>query len=174
MNNISKEEYLRLLEELANEEDYGEDQEDTSVPEDSWIWGESPNKEKIKKLQYQSVIDVTKFKKDKIQDALYKTSTIQCHEFTIKIAAYHGRPEKVTSNNDLSMDIVVWEKRYKTPSGNPCNMDFKKDFFKDNRFSNRPWLTYFSANGSADDIPVKTVVEIIRWMQGIKRMTAFL
>jgi hypothetical protein len=177
MNNISVEDYIKLLEQLTNEEDFGGDDDLTdNFNADPWIWADSPAKEKMMKSRNASsgILDVTKYKKDQILDALYKASAIKCDEFTIKIEAYHGRPSKTNNSDDLTMDIVVWEKKYKTPSGNPCNMDFKKDFFKDNRFTKRPWLSYFNSNGSADDVPAKTVVEIVRWMQGIKRMTAFL
>jgi hypothetical protein len=53
-------------------------------------------------------------------------------------------------------------------------MSYKMDFFRDNRFSNCPWLSYFNSSGRAHDIPADTVVNIIKHMQMIQRLTAFL
>lgn len=66
------------------------------------------------------------------------------------------------------------ERRFRTPSGNPCNMDYRINLHKDNRFTNRPWLNEFGPQGEADDVPIETVVDIIRWLQALKRMNAFL
>lgn len=172
MNPISKEDYLKLLEEIADEQ-YDESDDVPSISDDSWIWSEPPIKEKIKFQNLHGIVDVTKYRKDKIQEALYKCMNIQVGTFLIKIDTYHGYPDKKGKGVDLTMDIETWEKRFKTPSGNPCNMDFRVDLSTDNRFTGRPWLTFFSGS-SARKVPVDTVVEIVRWMQAIKRMTAFL
>jgi len=74
----------------------------------------------------------------------------------------------------LTMDITVYQEKYRTPSGAPCKMSYKMDFSQDDRFSNRPWITYFNTQGRAHNIPVETVVEIVRWLQALKRMNAFL
>jgi len=172
MSPISKEDYLKLLEEIADEE-----QDDVpDVSDDSWIWSEAPIKEKIRFSNLHGIVDVTKYRKDKIQDALYKCMNIKVGDFIVKIDTYHGYPDKLGKDVGLTMDIEVWEKRYKTPSGNPCNMDFRIDWSKDNRFFGRPWLKYFSggSSSSASHVPVDTVIEIIRWMQAIKKMGAFL
>lgn len=173
MNSISKEEYLKLLEEISNHQYDDEEDDVPNVEDDSWIWAESPAKDRMMRLNHHGVIDVTKFRKEKIRDALYKCTNIQVGSFMIRISTYHGYPDKLGKGTDLTMDIETWEKRYKTPSGNPCNMDFRVDLSDDNRFTGRPWLLLFKGS-SARKIPVETVVEIIRWMQAIKRMTAFL
>jgi hypothetical protein len=53
-------------------------------------------------------------------------------------------------------------------------MTYRLDLLKDNRFSNRPWLSYIKNNSHATGVPVDTAVDIIRWFQGVIRMTAFL
>jgi hypothetical protein len=177
MNAISKEDYLKLLEDLANDQyGYDEQPEDTHVPDEAWIPSESVAKEMIRMKNLHGKIDVTKFRKDKIQDALYKCMNIQVGDFLIKIESYHGHPDKFGKGVNLTMDIEVWEKRYQTPTGRPCNMDFRIDWSRDNRFFGRKWLDYFGGgtNSSGINVPVETVVEIVRWMQALKRMTAFL
>lgn len=177
MTSISKEEYLKLLEDLANDQ-YGNDDvsEDTYIPDEAWIPAESEAKAKIRLHSMHGMVDVTGYRKDKIRDALYKCMNIKVGDFLIKIDTYHGYPDKFGHGSNLTMDIEVWEKRYRTPSGAPCNMDFRIDWSKDNRFFGRKWLHYFSngTSSSASDVPVETIVEIVRWMQAIKRMTAFL
>jgi len=177
MTNISKEEYLKLLEDLADDQ-YGTTDypEDNYVPDEAWIPSESGAKEMIRFKNLHGKIDVTKFKKEQIQDALYKCMNIQVGDFLIKIESYHGYPDKFGKGTNLTMDIEVWEKRYRTPSGAPCNMDFRIDWSKDNRFFTRKWLSYFGAGtrSAGINVPVDTVVEIVRWMQALKRMGAFL
>lgn len=178
VNRISPGDYRKLVEEAYYKTDIPEDDYDyCEVPDDSWAPGESSAKELMKRADGRyGIIDVTKFRKDKIQEALYKCMSIQVGEFLIRIDTYHGYPDKFGKGTNLTMDIEVWKKQYKTLSGNPCNMDFKMDWSKDNRFFGRPWLQLFAGGTScsANDVPVETVIEIVRWMQALKRMNAFL
>jgi len=176
MTSISKEEYLKLLEELTDQQYDSDEDEPLNPPDEAWIWADPPAKEKIRIHNHHGVVDVTKCRKDSIQEALYKCMNIKVGDFLIKIERYHGYPDKFGKGVDLTMDIEVWEKKYKTPSGNPCNMDFRMDWSKDNRFFGRKWLQWFDngISSSAQNVPVDTVVDIIRWMQAIKKMGAFL
>lgn len=177
MTPISKDDYLKLLEDLSNDQ-YGSDDysDEQHIPDEAWIPSESGVKEMIRFKNLHGKIDVTKYRKEQIQDALYKCMNIQVGEFLIKIESYHGQPDKFGKGANLTMDIEIWEKRYVTPTGRPCNMDFRIDWSKDNRFFGRKWLSYFSGGtrSSAFNVPVETVIEIVRWMQALKRMTAFL
>lgn len=172
MTFISKEEYLKLIQAAQNEEDM----EEYSVPEAAWIPATPPAKARMelaKAAISNGVIDVLNYKKERLHDILYKKTNLQVGEFTIRIEEYHGRPNKDAAVQ-LTMDILVWQERYQTPSGSPCKMSYKMDFFRDNRFSNCPWLSYFNSGGRAHDIPADTVVSIIKHMQMIQRLTAFL
>lgn len=175
MTSISKEDYQKLLEELADQQ-YSMDEEVdiNQIPDDSWIPSESFAKEKMKQANQSGIIDVTKFRKDKIQEALYKYINIKIGIFLIRIDTYHGYPDKTGKGVNLTMDIGVWETKLKTPSGNPCKMEYRINLHKDNRFTNRPWLVYFNDSGEATHMPVETVVDVVRWLQALKRMNAFL
>lgn len=177
MTSISKEEYFKLLEDLDSDQ-YGDNDipEDTHIPDEAWIPSESGAKEMIRLKTFHGKIDVTKYRKEQIQDALYKCMNVQVGDFFIKIDSYHGQPDKFGKGANLTMDIEVWEKRYQTPSGAPCNMDFRIDWSKDNRFFGRKWLSYFGGGtrSSGINVPVDTVIEIVRWMQALKRIGAFL
>lgn len=177
--NISKEEYLQLIEQYANEQYGGEqDLSDTyDISEDAWMPAESPNKENMLRAlnsNRSGSADLTNVRKDKIQEALYKCTNIKVDSFLVRIERYSGEPDKFGKGVNLTMDISIWEERYKTPSGNPCRLTCRMNLHKDDRFENRPWLHQFSQAGTACDIPVETVVDIIKWMQAIKRMSAFL
>lgn len=170
--NITIEEYLKLLENLDDQ--YGSEELDIDLPEDSWIPSEPATKEKILRSRAQSVIDVSQYKKDKIKLALYSCDSIRVNSFIIHISNYTGLPNRNDKNIELKLDISVFETKYKTPSGNPCKMDYRVNFSKDDRFKNRPWLNYFSTSGTAHNIPVDTVIEVVNWMQIIKKLSAFL
>jgi hypothetical protein len=176
MTFLNKEEYLKLIEEAYANED---DMEDYDIYDSSWIPSESPAKARMERARAagnQGVIDVLKYKKEQIRDALYQNANFQVGEFLIHVEEYHGLPsiKKMPPNAQLTMDIAVMQEKNRTPSGAPCKMTYKMDFFKDNRFTSKSWISYFNSSGKAHNIPVETVVDIIRWMQALKNLTCFL
>lgn len=174
MSTISKEDYLKLLEELSRDEDNPYDIETYPIPEEAWMPAESHAKEKMKIVNHSGTIDILNYKKNKIQEALYKCMSMKIGRYLLKINEYHGIPNKKGETADLKMDIAVWEMKFTTPSGAPCRMEYRMNFHKDSRFATRPWLNLFSASGMADDVPVETVVDIIKWLQVIQKIGAFL
>jgi hypothetical protein len=173
MGTFTKEEFLRLVERLT-EQQYGGEIDEPESEETVWMPADPPAKDKIKYPSSNGVIDLTNVKKDKIKDALYKCTTLKVGHFTVKISKYHGYPDKNGKGQDLKLDLTFWHEVYRTPSGAPCRMTYKLDVAKDNRFSNRPWLSYLSGTSAARNVPIDTAVDIIRWFQGVIRMTAFL
>lgn len=173
MSNFSKEDYLKMLEAMANQQ-YDEPEESVvnDVPDNAWIWGSSPLKEKLMFAKLHSTTDATNLHRDQIKKAVQNTRNIQVGHFSIKIKGYY-QSEKL--GNDF-MHIDVYERRSKTASGMPCNMDYKAELVDDKRFANRPWLTYFSKDspGTAKNVPIDTVVDIIKWLQALKKLTVFL
>ena len=172
-----KDEYLKILQDLVDQQYSDPDTQDTIQPEDPWIYAESPLLDRVKKSKpnYYGVIDISNFKRDKIRDALYDYMQLRVGEFLIKISAYQGESNKKTADDSkTTVNVALWEKKYTTPSGNPCNMDFKFNIQKDLRFQGRSWLPLFNSSGSGHKIPIATMIDVIRWMQAVKRMTAFL
>jgi uncharacterized FlaG/YvyC family protein len=175
MTFISKEEYLQLIK--TAQEDTMDDY--PNIPDSAWMPAESPAKDKMLRARAagsQGVIDVLKYKKPQIRNALYQSINLQIGEFIVHVEEYHGRPavKKMPPHAQLTMDIQVMQEKYKTPSGAPCKMSYKMDFFQDNRFVNCPWISYFSSKGVAHNIPMETVVDIIKYMQIVQRLNAFL
>lgn len=116
-------------------------------------------------------IDLTKYKKDKIRDALLKCANLRVGNFTVIISRYYGMPKDEAG---MSMNIRIMEDKTKTPTGNPCRMTYDIDVFKDTRFKDRAWRSYFKSGSSGYNIPEQTVVEVIRWLQALTKLAAFL
>lgn len=165
---MNKENYIKLLEQLTAEQ-YDTEDEISCIPEDVWMPAESEAKIKLKNITFNGVIDCTNMRSNDIKTVISKTKNIKVGNFLIKINDYYGEDPIIKRN----LSIEVYERLYKTPTGQPCNMDFKVDLTMDSRFAGRPWLTYF--NGSwAKDIPIENIIDIIRWMQVLKKLTCFL
>lgn len=166
--NISKEDYLKLLQDLANEQYDSEDKPEV-IPDDTWIPADPPAKERMKNISFSGVVDATNLRKDQVKSALARASNIKVGAFLIRINDYCGKDP--LQKGILSFEI--YERRTRTPTGNPCNMDYPADLSADDRFHGRPWLSYFSG-ASARDVPIDTIIDIVRWMQAVKKLSAFL
>lgn len=174
MKTLSKEDYLKLLEELSNESD--QEIDDISVIDNldiTWMPSESAAKAKmLKNLQFNGTADATHMKKAQIKEAIAKSKNLQVGHFSIKIRGFYVSEKQ--SNSFMHLDI--YERRTKTATGQPCNMDYKLDVMGDKRFIGRPWLNLFNNNrqGTATNVPIDTVVEIVKWLQALKKLAVFL
>jgi hypothetical protein len=176
MKYLSKEDYLSLIESARRDAEGHDELDNYDIPDDAWMPSESPNKAKMERARAASaygMIDVLKYRKEQIRDAIYKSMNLQVGEFIIHIRRYSGHPKDKQLDGPLVLDIDIMQEKYKTPSGAPCKMSYKFDFFQDNRFASQPWITHFDAAGHARDIPVETVVEIVKYIQIIQRLNAF-
>ena len=163
MNNISKEEYLRLLNELLEEDITDDDFIDSSA--NHWIPAESPLKNKIPLKIQSGTIDLTKTKKDNIKQYLLKSDTFTVDNYLIKI-------ERNLSNDKITIEI--YEEKFRTPSGAPCKMTYKVDLRKDSRFANCPWLNKLGFTGyRLQNTDQDTFIEVIKWLQIAKKLSSF-
>lgn len=174
MNHLSKEDYLRLLEELSKEDDLdSETPSGIDVLDVSWMPSESSAKAKmLKSLNFNGTIDATHLKKEQIKEAIAKSKNLQVAHFSIKIRGFYVSDKQ----NNSFMHLDIYERRTKTATGQPCNMDYKLDVFGDKRFAGRPWLQLFNNNraGTATNVPIDTVVDIVKWLQALKKLAVFL
>lgn len=172
--NISKEDYIKLLTDLANDQYTSKDVEDTVKDMgDAWFPAESPAKERmIKSREFTGTVDCLNLKKDQIIAAINKNKNLSVGPFTIRIRGFYTSEK----NKDSFMTIDLYEWRTKTPSGHECRMDFRVNVLTDSRFEGRPWLTSFNNSqiGKAYNIPLNTVVDIVKWLQVIRKLAAFL
>ena len=175
MSDLDK--YLEWLQKSIDDQ-YGDGKDNTKYNLDDmeWIPAESPAKEKLDQYKSNSIggmIDLTTVKSDKIKEEILKGTNLRVGNFKIRVSRYKGMPSK--DGFKLALNLTVWEERNKTSSGNPCKIDCALNFEKDNRFNNQPWLKYFIARGNiADNVPIDIVVDIVRWMIVVKKLSAFL
>jgi hypothetical protein len=143
MNNISKEEYLRLLNDLLEED----------ITDDDFIDSKS------------ETIDLAEVKKDNIKQYLLKSNTFVVYNYLIKI----GRN---LSNDKITIEI--YEEKFRTPSGAPCQMAYKVNLRKDSRFANCPWLNKLDFTGyRLQNTDQDTFIEVVKWLQIVKKLSVF-
>jgi hypothetical protein len=165
-NNITEAEYLKFIDQVQDEA-YDMDDDDY-MPSD---WVElSDYTDPKPEFKYDCTVDATNFKKSKLLDAICKYTNIKVGKFTLRIDSYRSHP----LNKSLNMDIVLYETCYKSPSGNPIKIDYRVNLSQDNRFINKPWLSEFTTEGKAFNLPEETVVDIVKWLQMLTKLIAFL
>lgn len=168
---FTEQEYLDLVTKLADQQ-YDQLEEDTDLENIFWDPSEPKIKEKIVASQNTGTLDLTKIKKDKIKELLFKHNHIKIYDFLIRITEYHGEPSKGGAN--LTVNITLYHERHKTElSGTPCKMTVPFSIDKDNRFQTRPWISYF-VGPYGKEIPTDILIEIIRYMQVVSKLPAFL
>jgi len=171
---MTKEEYLRLIYEA-----YTRDNEDEKE-EYAWIPAESELKEKIQKLIKPSGdINATNIKKAELSKIINKYNRITIGEFMIYIKSIVNPTDnpnivkEATTISEVSIyNIVIYENKRVTPSGMPCNIQVKLNIAKDNRFQNVKWNKGFSQFGGSTTS--NNLVNLIKWMQAITKIPAFL
>jgi len=165
-----RQEYLKYLQYLTDQQyDYSDEPEEEKIPDDAWIWADPPEKEKMKNIIFNGVIDATNLRKSEIKKAIGQSKNIKVGNFTIRLVDFYGRGPL----DKGTLSLRIYEKRTQTPTGQPCNMDYDAELHKDDRFNGRPWLSYFEGSYGRE-IPIDTIVDIVKWMQVIKKLTAFL
>ena len=170
MKSLSDQDYLRLLQKLTDQQ-YDDAIDDYDINKMEWIPSEPEVKEKIKASTW-GMIDLTNVKSNKIREEIQKCTNLKVGPYKIRVSRYHGVPSQLGAQ--ICLDLEVMEERTHTPSGMPCRIDYRMDFTKDSRFKKCHWVKYFDTSGCANNIPLDTVVEIVRWMQISKKLSAFL
>lgn len=165
MKFLSEEEYLKLIVQLV-EQQYNEPSLDGEVYE-AWSTAESDIKKKIKSSN-DKIIDASLYKKDKILESLYLCQPIKIGRFVIKISKYEDNKEKT------KMNIYIYEDKYYTYLGKTNEMLGKIDVLKDRRFVGSNWVSYFNQFKLGVNIPIEVVVDIVKWLQVIDKLVAFL
>jgi len=172
MSSFTKEEYIALLQKIADSQ-YEDPEPDLTV-EMEWIPSEPEIKKKMHLVNKDGSVDLTAAKKEKVKEILlnYKYANLQIGDFLIRITKYHGEPGQKGAL--ITLDVAVYQYSYRTLSGAPCKMLNKLNLSKDVRFTNRPWLSYFASWGDIGyNIPIDVMVDIIRWCQAVKKLSAF-
>jgi hypothetical protein len=171
MKSLTDQEYLELIQKMVDQQ-YDNAIDEYDIEKMEWIPSEPEIKKKIHRANTAGMIDLTNVKSTKIKEELLKCTNLKVGPFKVRIKRYNGAPSQ--QGIQMTVDMEVWEERTQTPSGHPCRIDYPMVFYKDTRFKGRPWLKYFNQGNFGSNVPIDTAVEILRWMQAIKKLTAFL
>lgn len=170
MKSFTDQEYLALIQQLVDKQ-YDDAIDDYDIDKMEWIPSESEIKKKLESINRSGMIDLTTVKSSLLKEEIKKSGNLKVGTF--KVTLTHVRPDPI--RGDVGYDLSIRETKMKTPSGQPCNgIDYRTDLLKDSRFRGRPWLKYFKDGSYAHNMPIDSVVEMVRWMQAVKRLTAFL
>lgn len=150
---------------------YDDAVDDYDIENMEWIPAESEAKERMLKVNHSGMMDLTHVKSNLIKEEIFKCGNLKVGDFKIIINHFSGVPSQEGSK--LCCNLKIMQHQSRTMNGMPCNMDSVVNLNTDMRFNSRPWVKYFSGS-YANNVPIDTVVDIIRWLQAIKKMTAFL
>lgn len=155
-------EYMELLRKFV-EQQYNCSDEDSSIKEeDGIVWAPADSEAKMKIKNHINIfIDFTNYKKDKVKSILMDSNrAVECirvNNFMVKIRNRYKD----------SVNISIYEEKFKTPSGNSCKMTYPIDL-KDSRFSS---FSHIKHNQSS--ITIDSLVEIIKYLQIISKFPVF-
>lgn len=168
---FNSKEYFKLIQQLLDQQYHDEETSSEDINDSAWIPSEPEAKQKLL-LKEGSNLDLTTTKKDKIKDLIIDhkkssyTSSIKVGDFLIKINTFdQAQIEK--------FNVCIYEEKHRTQTGQPCKMLYKVDVLKDARFSQCSWTSDFTTwkNGK---ITVDVMIDIVRWLQAIRKLTAFI
>ena len=161
---MTKQEWFKLIQELYAIENGAEIE--ASIDCNSWIPVDPPAKELIKPPI--GSVDALNLKRDAIEKAIITCQQVSVGNFLLLIK------DKQENNKSFDYNVILYETIYKTANNIPCNIKTKTNIAKDSRFEGRPWRNLFNQFGSKANIPGKTLVDVIKYLQAIEKMPAFL
>lgn len=167
MKSLTDQEYIELCQKLVDQQ-YDDAIEDYDINKMEWIPAE-PEVKKQLQANVNGMIDLTTVRSSEIKKQIQLCTNFKVGKFKLRLSRYFEQNDQATPK----YTVEVWEEKDRTPNGMPCRIDFPIDLAKDKRFAGRPWLKHFRGSYGRD-VPLDTVVEIMRWMQAIKKLIAFL
>lgn len=171
MSHLSPQEYLELCEKLAEQYYNQDDDYSQTIPEESWIPAESEAKEKLKRmLNHNGFIDLTNAKQSQIADKVHTSNNFKIGAFLVKVTKY-----RVDASGKTHLDAIIYEEKLvRNKFFKDTKISVKVDPMKDMRFSSRNWAGYFKVDKKGMNVPIDEFPEIIRWIQAVQKMKAFL
>lgn len=167
MKPFNKKEYLDIIQKLVQDQ-YGDLIDNYGNIE--WIPAEPEIKQKLIKIN-NTIINLTDLKNDDIRKNIILHNNFKIYSYKLKINNCNFVPN--FNGKQTCFNITIWEEKNKTPNGHPCKIEFPVNLEKDSRFNNRPWLKYFSMNDGTN-IPLDTILDIIKWLKTTVKLKAFI
>lgn len=161
---LSKEEYIALVAKLVNQQ-YGERFDDDN-DEQGEVSGtpDIPNRPNP-----NTIVDVTNYKRNDIEPALLMSANLRVNNFIIKIYHYGS-----TNDGYQCFGLRLYEEAPFVHLNRPCTKTTKIKPDQDNRFDSRSWTNYFNGRDYATEMPLLELMDMIRWLQAVSKMVAFL
>ncbi len=163
MNTLTAEQYRKLIEQLFDKQ-YNE-LSDEELADAGLLPEKSYAKEQIKSPENNAVLDLTNTKRDDIIAQLQQKHNIRVGSFLIRTGSYRTEPENIAVAYSVSI--------YEELKGFGNKKIVKVRPYKDNRFAGRSWTSNFDDrdNGDGKNIPM---IDLVKWLQAISKMSAFL
>lgn len=166
---IDYEAFLDIAKKLT-EEQYGEDNKyecfQDVLDDEAYTLSSPVVMEKQPIFNVNGITDLTKVKSANLATEIKKAGNLQIGKFLIKIKRYAGQYEQAKNRTGF-LDINIFEEKNKIHK--------KINVNKDSRFKDVPWSEHFKDEVNAgNQIPFDTVVEIVRWLQVIDKLVAFI
>lgn len=161
MKNITKEEYLKLLDAVLKEQQI----------DDLEVNKEYLNDEPVKKslrfnyVETQGVIDATEMTREAIDFAWKNQGNVKVGNFLLKVTAF------VESDNPhIHFNLYDYEKDEKGKV-----IATKIDINKDIRFTNVAWKEYYNKSRITPfmNAPLYITLDVIEWLQKLDKLGAF-
>lgn len=114
-------------------------------------------------------INIIKYNKAQIKDIILQYNNFKVGEFIIYIIK-----KQIYQGNVLYLDILIYQEVNKNTFGFPGVIQHEMDFFRDERFANCNWLYCFNYKGSAKNLSNYELITIIKHMQIIQNLNAFM
>lgn len=173
MKRFDQQYYLDLCQRLS-EQQYDSIDDSNDYDDIAWTPSEPEAKKKITQPN-AAISDVTDMPSSDIKKQIFLYNNLKVGKFKIKINRYCAKPSQ--EGAQININLAVWEEKNKTPNGMPCRMDCAVNFIKDTRFIGCSWLKYFGNSGnnnSANNVPIDVAYDIVRWLQALRRLSAFI
>lgn len=160
---MNKEEYLKLIEKIFNEQLNESYDEIEDHHYEMIITSASELKERRHK---NTIIDLNKFKKPDWNSLIDQYNNFIIDNFSIKITL---RKRMVLNHETYEMclyETVTQSNKYQTIK--------KINVNKDSRFMNRNWRVKFDNKNKGTGLNKNEVLEIFHWIRAISKLTAFI
>lgn len=153
----------KILDQQYQDQDVSYSKESTFPPENSWIPASLEESKKNKITDKNGMIDLTDVKSNMIKNFIIKYNMIKIGNFLIK---------KIKQTSDSS-DICIYEEKKYTQNGINYKMMCKLDLIKDIRFAKCEWKSHFNLLKHGRNIDQNIMINIIRWLQILHKLTIF-
>lgn len=170
---INMDEFLYLAKRYVEEQYHTDEDVGEYLPDDlEGILSEAQErKERMERRSYQmqeAILNLSDADEEAIEHALASAKNFKVGDFVIKIKKY-----RVDQNKNIFLAMDIYEEKLKITHFGSNKMPERVNILKDCRFQDCTWIVHFKYMAN-QDIPIKTGIQIIRWLQAVGRLPAYI